>query len=223
MGGLAWWLQLQPALHADGSPLSQLPRQIGAWQSVDLPIGSTVEAVLRADFNLQRAYTDPAGPTRSTIWLYIGYYGTARGGRPEHTPRGCYTGAGWGIAASGVVDIAASAEAGSGSGAGTGSRLRANEYRVERERERRLVLFWYRSHRQTGLLGGFDQNWDRLVGRLLDGRADGALVRISTAIVGEGDGGGETAARSRLTAFAAMLDPLLAEHWPIETSPVDPG
>ena len=59
-------------------------------------------AELRADFNLQRAYTGPAG---SLIWLYLGYYGTDRGGRPEHTPRGCYTGAGWGIEQARTFDV----------------------------------------------------------------------------------------------------------------------
>ena len=37
------------------------------------------------------------------IWVYIGYYGTERGGRPEHVPRGCFTGAGWDIASARVI------------------------------------------------------------------------------------------------------------------------
>ena len=105
--------------------------------------------VLEADLNLQRAYVHPAG---ELIWLYIGYYGTRRGGRPEHNPSGCYTGAGWGIEATRQIDV--TPEQG----------LRVNEYRVERAGERRLVHFWYRSHRRTGMLGGLDQNIDRTIG-----------------------------------------------------------
>jgi len=131
----------------------------------------------------------------------VGYYGTQRGGRPEHTPRGCYTGAGWSIAQGRTLDVDPR----------TG--LRVNEFLVEREGERRLVHFWFRSHRRTGMLGGLDQNLDRLWGRLLDGRADGALVRLSAPVVGDD----LVSTRGRLLAFATRLDPLLAERWPTES------
>lgn len=199
VGALAWWIQLQPPLRVDASQLGTLPKQIGAWASRDVPLETAVEAELRADMNLQRLYVHPTG---AAVWVYIGYYGTARGGRPEHTPRGCYTGAGWGIESTRRLDVDPQ------------SALRVNEYVVEREGERQLVHFWFRSHRRTGLVGGLDQNLDRLLGRLLDGRADGALIRLSTAI----EPGEEVAARGRLLAFAAALDPLLAARWPSEST-----
>lgn len=202
VGGFAWWLQLRPPLQVQDGSLATLPERIGPWHGEEIPLDQTVEAVLRADANLQRAYVDPTG---ELIWLYIGYYGTARGGRPEHTPRGCYTGAGWAIEASRVVPV------------GGRSDLQVQEYRVEREGQRRLVHYWFRSHRSTGMVGGLDQNWDRLVGRLLEGRADGALIRLSTPLDGD-----EIAARSRLLSFAAALDPLVAARWPAE-EPVRDG
>jgi EpsI family protein len=198
VGALAWWLQLQPPLHVDASALAALPGRIGAWTSRDVPLDHAVEAELRADLNLQRVYVVPTG---EFIWLYVGYYGTARGGRPEHTPRGCYTGAGWGIESARSLDV-------DPKGA-----LRVNEYVVERDGKRQLVHFWFRSYRKTGLLGGLDQNLDRLVGRVLEGRADGALVRLSAPL----EPGDEVATRGRLLDFAATLDPLLAARWPDET------
>ncbi len=198
VGGSAWWLQLRSGLEVDTAPLAALPRTIDRWRAQDLPVESTVEAILRADYNLQRAYTTREG---SLVWLYVGYYGTERGGRPEHTPRGCYTGAGWDIAS--MQTLAVPGVAG----------FQVNEYVVERESEQRLVHFWFRSHRRTGMLGGMDQNVDRVLGRLLEGRADGALVRLSTPLDAEaGD------ARGRLLGFAAKLDPLLEAHWPREFS-----
>jgi len=89
--------------------------------------------------------------------------------------------------------------------------LQANEFEVVREGRHQLVHYWYRSYRNTGLLGGADQILDRLVGRLLDDRSDGALVRVSTPIRTDA-----AEARSRLVSFAAQLDPLLQEHWPRE-------
>jgi len=197
VGGFAWSLQLQPVLDIDASALSTLPIRIDGYEGRDIPLESTVESVLRADFNLQRAYYGRG----SLVWLYVGYYGTTRGGRPEHTPRGCYTGAGWGIETARTLRVAPEGE------------LRVNEYLVEREGERRLVHFWYHSTHRTGMLGGWDQNIDRFVGRLTNGRGDGALIRISTPL--EGDD--EVLARGRLLGFASALDPLLAQRWPTES------
>jgi EpsI family protein len=197
VGGFAWSLQLQPAFEIDASALATLPMRIDAYHGEGIPLESTVESMLRADFNLQRAYYGPG----SLVWLYVGYYGTTRGGRPEHTPRACYTGAGWGIESARTLRVVPNGE------------LRAKEYLVEREGERRLVHFWYRSVRRTGMLGGWDQNIDRFVGRLTDGRADGALIRISTPLNGDD----EIGARGRLLGFASALDPLLAERWPTES------
>jgi EpsI family protein len=197
VGGLAWRLELAPPLRADPSPLATLPLEIAGWRGQEIPLDQAVERVLRAEFNLQRAYLHPSG---ELVWVYLGYYGTARGGRPEHTPRGCYTGAGWRILE--TRRLAAAPH----------SPLRVNEFLVERDGEQQLVEFWYRSHRRTGLLGGLDQNLDRLLGRLLQGRADGALLRVS-APVRNGD---EVGARGRLLAFASALDALVAERWPEE-------
>jgi EpsI family protein len=200
VGALAWWLQMRPALVVDPAPLAGLPRQIGSWRSVELPLDSAVESILRADFNIQRAYVRDQAVNKVPIWLYIGYYGTQRGGRPEHTPRGCFTGAGWEIAAASVI------------GAEDGSGRRINEYHVERHGERQLVHFWYRSARSTGLVGGFDQRFDQILGRLESGRADGALIRLSTPL----GPGGDSEARAHLLALGTELDRQLGQYWPVE-------
>ncbi len=197
VGGLAWGLQLRPALDVDARALAELPLGLAGWSGVEVPLESVVENELQAQVNLQRLYRHRTG---EVVWLYIGYYGTERGGRPEHTPRGCYTGAGW------KIESQRSFEVGGGSG------LALNELRVSREGESQLVHFWYRSHRRTGMRGGFDQNLDRLLGRVLDGRADGALVRVSAPL----EGSDEVAVRGRLFSFAVELDRELAARWPLE-------
>ncbi len=196
-GAFAWMLHLRPGLIAEADSLDALPQRIGAWIGNDEPLDQAVEDVLRADFNVTRAYRGPSG---ELVWLYVGYYGTTRGGRPEHTPRGCYTGAGWGIAESRAVIVDPM----------TG--LRIQEYLVERGSERRLVHHSYRSNRRTDLPGGLDQNVDRVMGRLLDGCADGALISLSTVL----EPPDVVSARGLLIGFASSLDPLIAEHWPEE-------
>jgi EpsI family protein len=199
-GVLAWTVQLRPPLLVDTAPLAELPREILGWHaSVEVPLETEVEKMLRADINLQRIYE--LGGVDS-IGLYVGYYGTERGGRPEHTPDVCYPTAGFTILERQIVSIDPTRG------------LRAIEFLVEREGRHQLVQFWYRSYRSTGLLGPGGQIWDRLIGRLVRGRSDGALVRVTTPV----RPGDEFGARSRLAQLAAEADRLLDQHWPIESA-----
>jgi len=195
---VAWWFQLRPELAFEGDRLERLPLALGAWRGEAIPLESAVEKMLRADLNLQRAYR--SAEAGEVVWLYVGYYGTRRGGRPEHTPSVCYPSAGWEILDRQTwVGDAGRAE-------------RANVYVVARGGELRLVHFWYQSSRSTALLGAWDVSVDQLVSRLSEGRADGALVRISTPIVGDD----VEAAHERLVAFRRVLIPELAARWPTE-------
>ena len=198
VGGAGWWFQLRPELRVEPSRLMTLPLELDGYTGTPVALETTVESILQADYNLQRLYGGVA--PRDLVWLYIGYYGTQRGGQPEHTPSECYPSAGWAIESDRTVTL--DEERG----------LAANEYIVARESERRLVYFWYRSHRSTGMLGSLGMGFDRLRGRLSTGRADGALVRVSTPV----SPGLEERSRERLSSFARRLDPLLDEHWPME-------
>ncbi len=203
-GAFAWWLTLRTPLVPEPASLDALPFQIGRYRGEPIPVEDTVESMLNATHNVQRAYLHPLG---DVIWLYLGYYGTARGGTPEHTPRACYTAHGWEIASeSTIVRDPVSA-------------LSANEYLVELEGQQRLVVFWYQSFRAADLLSTFDLRVDHIRGQLGTGRGDGALVRLSTPIR-EGD---REAARSRLLSFAAEISPQIRRHWPAERPAAPPG
>ena len=197
-GVVSWVSYLRPALEVKPESLSEVPLEIGVWRGRDIPVAGDVERMLDADFNVQRAYFHPVG---DFVWFYVGYYGTERGGKPEHTPWVCYPSNGWSILSSREVTL------------GTSGESRANELLIEKQGDHRLVHFWYQSHRRTGMLGRFDQAVDHFLGRLRDGRADGSLVRISTPIDGVGD---VAAARARLAAFGRQLMPELRLHWPAE-------
>jgi EpsI family protein len=195
---VSWRLYLRPDLAVDYTQLGDLPPVLGDWQGYDIPVEDGVARMLAADFNLQRVYVTVGG---GLVWLYVGYYGTQRGGRPEHTPWACYPSNGWEIQRSEVVRV------------DDGGRS-ANELLVERDGKRRLVHFWYRSHRRSGMLGPIEQALDRLRGRLVDGRADGALIRLSTPLDEHTD---DALARSRLISFGRAVEPVIAERWPSES------
>ena len=202
VGALAWWVELRAPLRADASALGAIPIRLDGWEGSDLPLEDGAEAMLRADHNLLRAYTDRSG---HLVWAYVGYYGTTRGGRPEHTPAACYEAHGWSILDRRVLTVPGAPD------------LRLTEYRVEQGSTLQLVQFWFRSFRSTGMLDGWDQTLDHLAGRFESGRADGALVRVSARLGEEG----VEATRARLLAFAAMLDGQLAVHWPTEIPVAD--
>ena len=196
VGAVSWHLHLSGSLSVDADALSEVPLEFQHWQGRDIPMQGGVEEMLDADYNLQRAYVHPVG---GLVFLYVGYYGTERGGRPEHTPWACYPTNGWKILERNVVTI--------------DDGLRANEILVEKDGERRLVHFWYQSSERTGMLGGFDHAYERLRSRIVEGRADGSLVRLSTPLEKRSE---QHAARARLMSFGRGIVPILREHWPHE-------
>lgn len=196
-GGAGWLITLQPELKAEPESLALLPQQLGGFEGTDLPIEATVESMLRADFNIQRAYVHSFG---DVVWLYLGYYSTERGGTPEHTPDVCYWANGWQVVQDRRVAILGSEEP------------RAREFIVEQAGHQRLVLFWYRSYRNEVIPSTLWLNWDHFAGRIRGGRADGGLVRLSTPM----PDGNIDEARARLNRFAAVLDPELDALWPTE-------
>jgi len=197
-GIFGWWLLLRPTLEVDPDALLALPMELGTWESREVPIDSAVESMLEADFHLQRVFQNRTG---EMAWFYLGYYGTSRGGRPEHVPRVCYKANGWEVVERRVLDVDLERD------------LRVNEYLVERQGERRLVHFWYRSHRRTGIVAGLGLSIDHLIGRVTSARADGALVRLSTPIREDG----LLVSRAILVRLATEIDPELDGRWPAET------
>jgi EpsI family protein len=200
-GAVSWLMLLQEPLEVDAQQLGELPLVVPPWQGAEIEMDSGVEEILDADFNLQRAYVHPLG---DLVWLYVGYYGTERGGRPEHTPWHCYPSAGWDIVSHDVVDAV---------DVPGRPLIEGNELIVENEFGRRLVIFWYQSSHSSGMLGGLDQALDHFVSRIRIGRADGSLVRLSTPLQ---RGEEIETARSRLRSFAREIAPLLESHWPTE-------
>jgi EpsI family protein len=198
-GALSLWLHQRPHLDASPESLVTLPHRLGSFEGVDAPLEAGVEKMLQADFNLQRLYAHPLG---GFVSLYVGYYGTARGGTPEHTPSACYSAQGWSILERATLP------------SGLESAGRVREYVVESQGRRELVMFWYRSFRRSGMVSTARLRLDHLLGQLESGRGDGALVRISTPLTGVE----RSAARSLLFSFARSLEPELGARWPMESA-----
>ena len=184
--------------HITENRLDALPYTLLGFTGTDERFTDSVYAVLANDHNLYRRYAAPDG---RTIQLYIGYYGTAKGGRPSHVPQFCYTGQGYSIEAWENISRPDG---------------RPNEFLnkmiVRRQQERQLVLFWLLGHENTIPKNGIELNLMRLGNRVLGARDDGSLIRVSMTI----PPGEEQRTLQDLSAFSAELLRQLPKYWPVE-------
>ena len=178
--------------------LDQTPRQILGLTGRDDQFEESVYRALNADYNLLREYR---GVPARQVWLYVGYYGTAKGGRPKHIPEACYTGQGFSIVEWSKIPAPGRPEG------------MLNKMHVKRGTAHQLVLFWFHSKDKI-LADGIQQNVNRLQNRVLYNRDDGAFVRLSTSMNPDR----EEEALDLLKSFANQLLSLLPAHWPEEES-----
>jgi EpsI family protein len=197
-GAVAWWLTFRPVADLDPSSIDAMPHELNGWKAVDLEIDQGVADLLRADHQFQRAYLHRQG---YTVYVYVGYYGTARGGAPEHTPDVCYPSQGWVIETDEEVQVG-----------GRASGFDVREFLVEKEDELRLVHFWYRTDRESGFTSIWSLRLRQFWGRLMASRGDGALIRLSTPIWDQDI----EAARGRLLSLDAAVEKALDGVWPAQ-------
>lgn len=195
-GGTAWWLNLQQGNETDPTSLDTLPYNLNGWASVDIEIDQSVSDMLRADHHVQRAYQHRQG---YLVYVYVGYYGTERGGAPDHTPEICYPSQGWRVRADEEFQIGRNGEG-----------LLVREFIIAKGDESRLVHFWYRTETDSGFTSTISLKARQFWGRLTANRGDGALVRVSTPIME----GGLSSARGRLLGLDEAVETALDEIWP---------
>ena len=193
VGALSWWMMLRPVLEVDPTRFDRLPAEINGWRAIDLEMDEAVSEMLAADRNIQRAYFHGQG---YAVFVYIGYYGTARGGTPEHTPDVCYPAQGWEILES------------KGQAIGGSEGFSVQELLVEKNGEQSLVHFWYRTSHSTGITSVLAQRMQHFWGRILRNRGDGALIRLSTKVDGD-----VSVTRSRLLGMDAAFEAELERLW----------
>jgi EpsI family protein len=177
--------------------LERLPYEIAGFRATDDSFDPAVYDELNADFHLYRHYLDAGG---QQVDLYIGYYGTAKGGRTPHNPYACLPGAGWGVMAARPEPLI------------TEDAVEVNYLLARKGEMYQTVLHWYQSNGDRVLATGLAQNVQRFVGRLLHNRNDGAFVRVSIASGPEDLEGQLALARS----FAGEVKMLLPGYWPVE-------
>lgn len=178
--------------------LEKLPREIGGYTAVDGTFPEAVYRELDADRNVYRHYLDGNG----SLSLYIGYYGTAKGGRTGHNPYACLPGAGWSIVETKMVTVP--------TGSAIGTEL--NYIRARRDGINTVMVHWYQTAGAKVVATGIRQNMERFRGRLLYNRNDGAFVQITAQVQDEEV---EPVLR-KIQSFSGQVVELLPKYWPVE-------
>jgi EpsI family protein len=192
-------------------PFSQYPLQLGTFKGRDLELDEKVLALLKLTDYAMRAYV-PASAARAQagafegqsredaapVWLYVGYYASTRTGVGYHSPKNCLPGGGWVFKSTDVVTgvLPGRPEA------------PINRVVIEKGFDRQLILYWYQDRGRI-IASEYAAKGYMILDATTRNRTDGALVRISTPIVGS-----EEDAFRHAVAFVHEAFPPLAEHLP---------
>ena len=180
--------------------LEKLPTEILGFKATEDFFPDSVYKELNADKHVYRHYRNAEG---KQVDLYIGYYGTRKGGRTGHNPFACLPGSGWGIIETRMIRVRTDYYS---NGADV------NYFLAQRGEEYQVMLHWYQSGGTEILATGIQQNIHRFVQKIVKNRNDGAFIQIS---VGAKRGDIEKSTRL-LVLFSELLMNLIPEYWPTE-------
>ena len=192
-------------------PFSELPLQLGTFVGRDREMDEKVLELLKLTDYVMRVYTPTSaekpqsgafeGQTRQAaapVWLYIGYYGSQRTGATYHSPKNCLPGGGWVFKSSEPV-----------TGVLPGQPAAAiNRVVIERGFDRQLILYWYQDRGRV-IASEYAAKGYLILDATTRNRTDGALVRVTTPVVGS-----EDEAFRHAVAFVQQAFPALAAHLP---------
>ena len=181
--------------------LDNFPYRIGSFVGADLIMDAGVVKELNTDVFVFREYDSDKG---EKIDLYIGYYGTKKGGRTGHNPYACYPGSGWTILDKGREKVRITFN-------GSKRIISLNILEVAKGPEKIFVYHWYQSNGDEVLSSGVDQNLYRFKRKILYDRNDGAFIRVSAQVAQS-----LPYTKNRLRNFIRKIFPLIVEHWPKE-------
>jgi EpsI family protein len=151
------------------------PMQLGNWRGIEQPpLAPDVLAVLGVTDYITRVYVSP---DQKAVGLYSGYWNSQRQGDTIHSPLNCLPGAGWEPVQHSIMTLPDPRAA--------GSSITVNRVLIQKGLDRQLVLYWYQSHDRIVA----SEYWGKVYlvsDAVLLNRTDGALVRVTARVNGDG-------------------------------------
>jgi EpsI family protein len=185
--------------------LDRLPAEINGLYGREDHFSKAIYDELNADQHIYRHYTSPNG---EAVHLYIGYYGTAKGGRTGHNPRGCLPGQGWAIIQTEKIIVASEMARSVMDDA-----PKVNKIIAKHTRGFLIMYHWYQTRGRKVLDSGVQQNVERFIGKVFLNHNDGAFVQISVFADDESE---VDKANGLAKSFAIKIIDLLPKYWPSE-------
>ena len=198
---LSQWIPTRSNVRVIQNGLVNLPYHIDGFIGQRIPMEKSVERELNTDGYIFRNYINSRG---WRVNLYIGYYGTKKGGRTGHNPNACYPSQGWAILEERRVKLEVPV-------GGNLETITVNEMLVKNQTSKLLVYHWYQSDKDDVLESGIAANLHRFKTMILYGRNEGAFIRVSGEVMGD-----EDTTRGVLRGFIKALFPHLVTNWPRE-------
>ena len=174
--------------------------QIGGYQGEEDSFSQEVYDTLDADLHVYRHYRSEDDKQLS---LYLGYYGTAKGGRTGHNPYACLPGAGWGLQKTGTIQVFPSYYP---------DGVDVNYVIAAKSGINNVMLHWYQAAGSKVLATGLQQNIQRFVGRILHNRNDGAYIQVNALATTEEI----PLVKEKVVEFVQIIMEELPQYWPKE-------
>lgn len=179
--------------------LSEFPLRLQAWEGVASPMERQYLDALQLDDYVLADYTAPDQPP---VNLYLAYYRSPKKGRSSHSPKQCIPGGGWEITSFEPIQMDRV------SGGEPGQEI--NRVVIQKSGHKQIVYYWFKQ-RDRWMTSEYMVKlflfWDSLTRQ----RADGALVRLSSAVHA---GESEAVVDERLRTLAGLVTPLLSRYVP---------
>jgi len=172
------------------APLATLPMSLEGWHGVDVGLPPPALQKLGVSEYVMRRFEKG----KEAVWVYVGYYAKQQEGMLPHSPRHCYPGNGFAPIAHRVVPIPVRAPG--------HADIRPNLYVFAKGSDREVVIYWYQSRGRVVASEYLDRLY-LIRDAILRGRADGALIRVSTGATAET----EPEAVRRLVQFVSIFYP----------------
>ena len=195
-GAIAWTVvPPRQLVIPERQPFALFPSTVGDWKTgTPQTLAQSVATTLRADDYYSVSLTRPG--VAAPVGLFMAWYKdqTTAG---THSPTICLPGSGWEITSLRQITISKNI--------GDNPPISLNRTIIQNGLDRMMVYYWYEQRGQR-IASSY---WVRLtvtLSKLMTGRADGALVRLTTPILPDEK---DSAAEARLQdAMRAILGPL---------------
>ncbi|MGA6828430.1 VPLPA-CTERM-specific exosortase XrtD [Nitrospira sp. NS4] len=179
--------------------LLDFPSQLGEWQGVSSAMERQYLEALQVD---DYVLADYSAVGKLPVNVYVAYYQSPKKGRSSHSPRQCIPGGGWEITSFDTVRV--------DHHAGTAQTLDVNRVAIQKGGQKQIVYYWFKQ-RDRWVTSEYLVKWFLFWDSLTRHRADGALVRLVSAVHA---GESEAIADGRLQTMAGFVTPLLGRYVP---------